>query len=230
MRSGHPPRVVADDDESRSAVRRVNLSFRLGGGAWRAAHRPPTILAASVGAQRESRELALLTRSRRQRRSLRETVQRNAGGEATHGFIKQVYLRRLNSQASIGSTESAAENGPTQSMAVAYLLRVQGTPTLRLLKWSTIIENDAMPVHPGEILKDELRARGLSGNGLALALRVPAGPINHILTGRRGISTETALRLGRHFGNERRFWLNLQVLYDLEIAEPSSRRARSNRT
>ena len=75
------------------------------------------------------------------------------------------------------------------------------------------------PVHPGRILKRELAARGLSANKLALALRVPSGRITSILNGKRGISSETALRLARYFGNSPRFWVNLQSHFDLAVAE-----------
>jgi addiction module HigA family antidote len=75
------------------------------------------------------------------------------------------------------------------------------------------------PVHPGRILKDEIDARSLSANALALALRTPSGRITDILNGKRGVSPETALRLGRYFGNSARFWLNLQTAYELAVAE-----------
>lgn len=75
------------------------------------------------------------------------------------------------------------------------------------------------PVHPGRILKRELTARGLSANRLALELRLPSGRITDILNGKRGISPDTALRLGRYFGNEARFWLNLQSNWELATAE-----------
>jgi antitoxin HigA-1 len=75
------------------------------------------------------------------------------------------------------------------------------------------------PVHPGRILRREIAVRGLSANGLALALRTPSGRITDILNGKRGISPETALRLGRYFGNSARFWLNLQSGYELAIVE-----------
>lgn len=74
-------------------------------------------------------------------------------------------------------------------------------------------------VHPGRILKRELQARKLSGNRLALALRLPSGRITDILNGKRGITPETALRLARFFGNNARFWLNLQTAFELAIAE-----------
>ena len=76
-----------------------------------------------------------------------------------------------------------------------------------------------VPIHPGRILKRELAARGLSANKLALALRVPSGRITAILNKKRSITPETALRLGRYFGNSAQFWLNLQARYDLLITE-----------
>ena len=76
-----------------------------------------------------------------------------------------------------------------------------------------------LPVHPGRILKRELTARELSANRLALSLRLPSGRITEILNGKRGISPETALRLGRYFDNSPRFWLNLQTSYELAVAE-----------
>lgn len=74
-------------------------------------------------------------------------------------------------------------------------------------------------VHPGRVLKRELVARDLSANRLALALRLPSGRITDILNGKRGISPDTALRLGRYFGNNARFWLNLQTAYELAVVE-----------
>jgi antitoxin HigA-1 len=75
------------------------------------------------------------------------------------------------------------------------------------------------PVHPGEILRDELEARRLSANALAIALRTPSGRVTDILNGKRGVSPETAMRLARYFGNSARFWLNLQTAYELAVAE-----------
>ena len=76
-----------------------------------------------------------------------------------------------------------------------------------------------VPIHLGPILKRELEARELSANRLALALRLPSGRITDILNGKRGISPETALRLGRYFGNSARFWMNLQTNFEWAIAE-----------
>ena len=76
------------------------------------------------------------------------------------------------------------------------------------------------PVHPGEILREEfMRPLGLSMNKLALDLRVPVTRIAEIVHQRRAITTDTALRLGRYFKTTPVFWMNLQVRYDLEVAE-----------
>ena len=81
------------------------------------------------------------------------------------------------------------------------------------------------PVHPGKILKDELDARGLSINRLAIALRVPSGRLTYIINGKRNISPDTALRLARYFGTSPAFWVNLQAHYDLAVAEKEFGRA-----
>ena len=75
------------------------------------------------------------------------------------------------------------------------------------------------PVHAGRTLDGELAARGLSAHALALKLRVPANRISEIIAGKRGISAETALRLGRYFGTGAAFWANLQSQHDLAVAE-----------
>jgi addiction module HigA family antidote len=76
------------------------------------------------------------------------------------------------------------------------------------------------PVHPGEILSEDfMKPYRLSMNKLALDLRVPVTRIADIVAERRGISPDTALRLGRYFKTTARFWLNLQTKYDLEVAE-----------
>jgi addiction module HigA family antidote len=75
------------------------------------------------------------------------------------------------------------------------------------------------PVHPGEVLQDEMAARGLTAHALALKLRVPANRLTEIFNGKRGISPDTALRLSRALGPGAAFWLNLQSQYDLARAE-----------
>jgi antitoxin HigA-1 len=73
--------------------------------------------------------------------------------------------------------------------------------------------------HPGRLLRRELEARALSANRLALNLGVPSGRITDILNGRRSITTETAVRLGRYFGNGAQFWLDLQSQHDIAMVE-----------
>jgi addiction module HigA family antidote len=76
------------------------------------------------------------------------------------------------------------------------------------------------PLHPGEMLREEfMKPAGLSVNGLAIQLRVPATRIGAIVHEKRGITADTALRLARYFGTSREFWLRLQNRYDLDAAE-----------
>ena len=74
-------------------------------------------------------------------------------------------------------------------------------------------------IHPGRILRREMAAREISANRLAILLGVPSGRITDILNSRRSISADTALRLGRYFGNSPRFWIDLQGQYDIAVAE-----------
>jgi antitoxin HigA-1 len=74
-------------------------------------------------------------------------------------------------------------------------------------------------IHPGEILADELEEIGISPTELARQLRVPAHRISQIIAGKRAITGDTALRFGHWFGNSPQFWLNLQALYDLRVAQ-----------
>ena len=67
------------------------------------------------------------------------------------------------------------------------------------------------PIHPGEILKDELAELGMSGAALARQIKVPANRISKIIAGKRNITANTALRLGKWFGTSAAFWLNLQT-------------------
>jgi antitoxin HigA-1 len=74
------------------------------------------------------------------------------------------------------------------------------------------------PVHPGEMLREEfMKPMGISINGLALELHVPATRISEIVNERRGITADTALRLARHFGMSADFWMNLQKTYELVL-------------
>jgi len=74
-------------------------------------------------------------------------------------------------------------------------------------------------VHPGRLLKRELKSRALSANRLALDLGVPSGRITDILNERRSITADTAVRLARYFGNSAHFWLELQSQYDIAVIE-----------
>jgi addiction module HigA family antidote len=92
-------------------------------------------------------------------------------------------------------------------------------------KSSTITGESSMknekiaPVHPGVYLKELLDELGISQYRLAKDLGVPAMRINHVVNGRRPVTAEFALRLGRYFGQNPRYWLNLQGRYDMDLAE-----------
>ena len=74
------------------------------------------------------------------------------------------------------------------------------------------------PIHPGEILSDELEEIGVSATELARLIGVPANRISQIVAGKRSITADTALRLGRYFGTSADLWMNLQKTYELDLA------------
>lgn len=80
-------------------------------------------------------------------------------------------------------------------------------------------------IHPGEHLAEELEALGMSAAELARQLKVPTNRITGILNGQRAITGDTALRLGHFFGTSPEFWLNLQSLYELRLAERKAGKA-----
>ncbi len=82
-----------------------------------------------------------------------------------------------------------------------------------------MIKNGMRPVHPGEILREELEELGMSAKAIARELGVPQNRISDILRGRRGITADTALRLARYFNTTPLLWLNLQKAYELRKAE-----------
>jgi addiction module HigA family antidote len=83
----------------------------------------------------------------------------------------------------------------------------------------TEAEDRMPPVHPGEMLREEfLVPMGLSAHALAMAIQVPATRIAEIVKEKRGISGDTAVRLGRYFRTTAEFWMNLQSHYELELA------------
>ena len=95
--------------------------------------------------------------------------------------------------------------------------------------------NGMRPVHPGEILRDELEVLSLSANALAKELDVPENRITAILHGLQGVTANTAMRLARYFGTTPQVWLTLQKTYELRRAETESRpeiteRAKPGRT
>jgi len=75
------------------------------------------------------------------------------------------------------------------------------------------------PIHPGETLREDIDALGTSASKLARHIEVPANRITQILNGNRAITGDTVLRLGRFFGTSGEFWLNLQKIYELRLAE-----------
>ena len=86
------------------------------------------------------------------------------------------------------------------------------------------VQNGMKPVHPGEVLREELNELGLSAKALSKALDVPVNRVTLILNGQRGVSADTALRLARYFGTTPQFWLNLQKAWELRRAVIASGR------
>jgi addiction module HigA family antidote len=82
-----------------------------------------------------------------------------------------------------------------------------------------MVKKKIPPVHPGAYLKELLDELALSQYRLAKDIGVPAMRINYIINGKRPVNAELALRLGRYFGQNPRYWLNLQSRYDMDLAE-----------
>ena len=78
------------------------------------------------------------------------------------------------------------------------------------------------PIHPGKILREDMKDEDVSINGLAQAIRVPANRISLIVNGKRNITADTAPRLGRYFGTSAQYWLNIQNRYDLDLIVPKT--------
>jgi antitoxin HigA-1 len=81
------------------------------------------------------------------------------------------------------------------------------------------------PIHPGEILGDELEETGLTAKKLADVIEVPPNRLYQLSAGKRSITADTALRLGRYFGMSADFWMNLQTAYELDLARQQSGKA-----
>ena len=91
-------------------------------------------------------------------------------------------------------------------------------------------KNGMRPVHPGEILREEyLKPLDLSAHALAKALHLSPSRVNDIVLERRGVSADSAVRLGHYLGTSAEFWLNLQSMYDLRTAERSAETRRAVR-
>ena len=82
-----------------------------------------------------------------------------------------------------------------------------------------------IPIHPGEVLAEDLAALHMSAAELARQLKVPTNRVTEILNGQRAITGDTALRLAHFFGTSAQFWLNLQSLYELRLAERKAGKA-----
>ena len=82
-----------------------------------------------------------------------------------------------------------------------------------------MIDKDMRPVHPGEVLREELEALEMSAKAFASAMDIPGNRITGILNGQRGVTADTALRLSRYLGTTPEFWLNLQKTFELRVAE-----------
>jgi len=81
------------------------------------------------------------------------------------------------------------------------------------------------PIHPGEILADELEETGLSAKRLADVIEVPPNRLYQLLAGKRSVTADTALRLSQYFGMAADFWMNLQSAYELDLARQPSEKS-----
>ena len=81
------------------------------------------------------------------------------------------------------------------------------------------------PIHPGEILGDELEETGLTAGKLADVIQVPPNRLYQLLAGKRSMTADTALRLGQYFGMSADFWMNLQTAYELDVARQQTGKA-----
>jgi addiction module HigA family antidote len=130
--------------------------------------------------------------------------------EALSGDRKGEHSIRVNDQFRICFRWTDA--GP-ENVAVVDYHQEDGTMTKKGMR----------PIHPGEILREEyLVELGMSANALAAALGVPANRVSSIVAGKRSVTAETALLLARALSTSPEFWLNLQQVYDLRIAERES--------
>jgi len=103
----------------------------------------------------------------------------------------------------------------------------QGLQTLR--SWITTKGKEnalaRTPIHPGEVLADELEETGLSAKKLADVIDVPPNRLYQLIAGKRSMTADTALRLGQYFGMAADFWMNLQTAYELDLARQQNGKA-----
>ena len=129
----------------------------------------------------------------------------------------------------IGKASTAFESINSGGSALSGRRELTGPKTSRssiTIKESGILART--PIHPGEILADELEEIGISAAGLARTLAVPPNLISQIIAGKRAISADTALRLARYLGTTPDFWMNLQKIYELDLARQQLGKALNN--
>lgn len=124
--------------------------------------------------------------------------------EALGGDRKGQYSIRINQQWRICFEWPADATGPSNAEIVDYHQRRRTMPR--------------PPIHPGEILADELKELGVTPTELSRQIDVPPNRLSQIIQGKRSITGDTALRLGHWFKTSAEFWLNLQTAYDLRLA------------
>ncbi len=83
-------------------------------------------------------------------------------------------------------------------------------------------ERKRPPIHPGDVLADVLSEAAVTANSAALAMRIPSNRLTMIIKGQRSVTADTAMRLAHYFGNSAQFWMNLQLRYDLQVAEANA--------
>ncbi len=132
----------------------------------------------------------------------------------SHTFL-QTTLNRCQETGKDNTAFESIDNGASVSYGP------KGVTALKTLKLPITTEEKTMPrrpIHPGEILADELAEIGISAAEFARTLEVPPGRISQILAGKRAITADTALRLSRYLGTSAEVWMNLQRSYELNLA------------
>src|SRR4051812_30040847 len=136
---------------------------------------------------------------------------RGPSRRADEALVRDTHLRQPKT---LGAVEQKRLRGNSLFRGGGLCYSVRRDHGLR----SAMTKDGQPPIHPGEILRDELDTLGLSANALAKTLQVPTNRVTAILNGERGITASTALRLARFFATSPEFWLNLQAQYDLKLA------------